>query len=191
MLSKQALDEFKAIWKKEFGQDITDDVATEEAINLLTLFNAVYRPIKKEWVFEFEYPEDKKFYANLLTDGDEQKLVDDYAEYFDFRAPEVKRREFNKLRKSILPILLKRDNGKCQLHFDDCEEDQHLVVDHLIPLSSNKLNRKLRGERTTNGKKPKTQSFGSNHLKNLVIACEHCNSWKKHRIFNPKTRELI
>lgn len=191
MLSKQALDEFKAIWKKEFGQDVPDDVATEEAINLLTMFNAIYRHIKKEWVSEFEYPEDKKFYADLLAGGDEQKLVNDYAEYFDFRPPEIKRHEFNKLRKSLLPILLKRDKGQCQLRFDECEVDRDLVVDHLIPLSSNKLNRKLRGKRTENGKKPKTQSFGSNHLKNLVIACEHCNSWKKHRLFNPLTRELI
>lgn len=54
MLSKQALDEFKAIWKAEFGEDIPDDIATEEAINLLTMFNAIYRPIKKEWVDEYE-----------------------------------------------------------------------------------------------------------------------------------------
>lgn len=54
MLSKQALDEFKAIWKAEFGEDVPDDVATEEAINLLTMFNAIYRPIKKEWVAEYD-----------------------------------------------------------------------------------------------------------------------------------------
>ena len=54
MLSKQALDEFKVIWKQEFGEDIPDDLATEEAINLLTMFNAIYRPIKKEWVAEYD-----------------------------------------------------------------------------------------------------------------------------------------
>lgn len=54
MLSKQALDEFKAIWKQEFGEDIPDDIATEEAVNLLTMFNAIYRPIKKEWVAEYD-----------------------------------------------------------------------------------------------------------------------------------------
>ncbi|KKU04269.1 MAG: hypothetical protein UY39_C0019G0008 [Candidatus Kaiserbacteria bacterium GW2011_GWC2_49_12] len=54
MISQKALDEFKTIWQKEFGQDIPDDVATEEAINLLTMFNAIYRPLKKEWVDEYE-----------------------------------------------------------------------------------------------------------------------------------------
>ena len=54
MISKEALDEFKVIWKKEFGQDVPDDVVLDEAINPLTEFNAVYRPIKKEWLDECE-----------------------------------------------------------------------------------------------------------------------------------------
>ncbi len=54
MISKQALDEFKGIWKKEFGQDIPHEFAMEQGANLLTIFNAVYRPIKKEWVAEYE-----------------------------------------------------------------------------------------------------------------------------------------
>ncbi|MBK7431316.1 MAG: HNH endonuclease [Bacteroidetes bacterium] len=32
------------------------------------------------------------------------------------------------------------------------------------------------------GKKVATQSFGSNHIDNLVIACANCNNHKKHRI---------
>lgn len=59
MLSKQALDEFKVIWRAEFGEDVPDDIATEEAINLLTMFNAIYRPIKKEWVDEYEKKQDE------------------------------------------------------------------------------------------------------------------------------------
>ena len=54
MLSEIALQEFKEIWRKEFGTDIPDDVAVEEAINLLTMFDAVYRPIKQEWSDEYE-----------------------------------------------------------------------------------------------------------------------------------------
>ena len=50
MLSKEALDEFKVIWRKEFGTEISDQEATDQAINLLTLFNAIYKPIKREWV---------------------------------------------------------------------------------------------------------------------------------------------
>lgn len=54
MLSKKALEEFKAIWRKQFKEDISDEKATEEAINLLTLFDVIYRPLKKEWVQEKE-----------------------------------------------------------------------------------------------------------------------------------------
>lgn len=54
MLLKKALEDFKKIWRKQFGEDISDEKATEEGINLLTLFNAVYRPIKKEWLKDYE-----------------------------------------------------------------------------------------------------------------------------------------
>lgn len=50
MLSDKALNEFKKIWKEEFGEDISDEKAAEEGINLLTMFDAIYRPLKKEWV---------------------------------------------------------------------------------------------------------------------------------------------
>lgn len=56
MLSKEALEEFESIWRKQFKEDISDEKATEEAINLLTLFDVIYRPIKKEWVQETEKP---------------------------------------------------------------------------------------------------------------------------------------
>ena len=54
MLSKEAIDEFKKIWREEFKEDISDEKATEEGINLLTMFDAIYRPIKKKWVDELE-----------------------------------------------------------------------------------------------------------------------------------------
>ncbi len=54
MISKEALEEFKAIYKKKTGKDISDQDALESAIKLLTLVKAVYRPIKKEWLDEFE-----------------------------------------------------------------------------------------------------------------------------------------
>lgn len=54
MISKKALDEFKKIWKEQFNEEISDEKATEEAINLLTLMNAVYRPIKKDWLRELK-----------------------------------------------------------------------------------------------------------------------------------------
>ncbi len=53
MLSDKALKEFKQIWKEQYGVEPTDAEATESAIKLLTLMNAVYRPIKKEWLDEY------------------------------------------------------------------------------------------------------------------------------------------
>jgi hypothetical protein len=53
MISDEALLEFKQIWVDEFGEKISDEVAMEEAINLLTMFDAVHRPIKQEWVTEY------------------------------------------------------------------------------------------------------------------------------------------
>ena len=47
-------DSVKKIWKEEFGEDISDEKAAEQGINLLTMFDSIYRPIKKEWVDEVE-----------------------------------------------------------------------------------------------------------------------------------------
>ena len=53
MLSKQALEEYREIHRQETGEIISDEKLVDEAINLLTLFNFVYRPIKKEWLKEY------------------------------------------------------------------------------------------------------------------------------------------
>jgi|GEM_PF-1433191 hypothetical protein len=50
MISDVALQEFRALWRDEFGKDISDEQATELAINLLTAFNHIYRPVRKEWL---------------------------------------------------------------------------------------------------------------------------------------------
>lgn len=54
MISDKALLEFKELWKQDYGEELSDERAAEEAINLLTFFNATYRPIKKEWNDEYE-----------------------------------------------------------------------------------------------------------------------------------------
>lgn len=54
MLSKQSIQEFKEIWKKKHGEEISDEFAMEQAINLLTLFDIICRPIKKEWNDDYE-----------------------------------------------------------------------------------------------------------------------------------------
>ena len=52
MLSDKALEEFKEIWLEEIGEEISDEQAMELGLNLLSIFDAVYRPIKKEWMEE-------------------------------------------------------------------------------------------------------------------------------------------
>jgi len=53
MLSNKALTEYKEIRKAETGVVPPESILTEEAIKLLTLFDFVYRPIKKVWLEEF------------------------------------------------------------------------------------------------------------------------------------------
>ena len=50
-LSKEAIEEYKRIYKAEFGEEISDQEAYKQAINLLQLFKIIYRPIseKKEY----------------------------------------------------------------------------------------------------------------------------------------------
>ena len=131
----------------------------------------------------FEHPEDREFFTNLLAGGDEKKLEAEFPDYFDFRNPEVKRAEFNKIRPKVFKDLMGKYGEKCQLHIHpDCSKEKVWEMDHIIPLSTNELNKKLRHMvRTSRGKVP-AQSFGSNHLKNLILACKRCNAFKKHRI---------
>ncbi|OGE77420.1 MAG: hypothetical protein A3B91_05055 [Candidatus Yanofskybacteria bacterium RIFCSPHIGHO2_02_FULL_41_29] len=55
MISKEALEQFKEIYKLEYGEELPDDLAEDLAFNYLNLFDQVYRPIKQEWADE--YPE--------------------------------------------------------------------------------------------------------------------------------------
>jgi len=50
MISRVATEEFKELYLAEFGEDISDEQAVELGTNLLTLFNHIYRPVKKEWL---------------------------------------------------------------------------------------------------------------------------------------------
>ena len=51
MISETALQEFKKLYVEEFGEEISDEEAIELGINLLTIFNHIYRPVlKKDWI---------------------------------------------------------------------------------------------------------------------------------------------
>ena len=47
-LSREAIEEFKAIYKDEFGQSLTDDEVKEIAMRLLRFFGILNRPILDE-----------------------------------------------------------------------------------------------------------------------------------------------
>jgi hypothetical protein len=47
-LSRQAIEEFKAIYQEEFRQNISDDEAQEIALRLLRLFHIVLRPLPRD-----------------------------------------------------------------------------------------------------------------------------------------------
>lgn len=133
----------------------------------------------------FEYPEDRDFFAFLLTDGDIERLEAEYSELFDFTHPAIKREDFGKVSKKVLADLVVKFNGTCQLNIhEDCGKSGVLEPDHIIPLSSNLLNKQLRGMKGLPGLKTKRQSFGSNHPRNLTLACRRCNGYKKNRILD-------
>ena len=47
-LSKEAIEEFRKIYKKKFGKDISYQEALEKGNKLLALVRAVYKPIKQD-----------------------------------------------------------------------------------------------------------------------------------------------
>jgi len=138
-------------------------------------------------MMSFEYQEDEQFFHDLLCEPGDN--LDKYQSLFDFRSPSVKRNEFNRQRAHLLADLLSQDGCVCQLQYSArCNIERGLVIDHLIPLSSNKLNKELRHLSALPGNKVASQSFGSNHPNNLILACGNCNGLKKHRLL---TREQI
>lgn len=47
-VSPKALEEYKEIYRKQFGKDISDADALEQATKLLRLMEIVYKPMTKE-----------------------------------------------------------------------------------------------------------------------------------------------
>ena len=47
-LSREAIDEFKAIYQEEFGKSLTDDEAQEIALRLLRFFGNLNQPAPDE-----------------------------------------------------------------------------------------------------------------------------------------------
>lgn len=136
----------------------------------------------------FDHPEDEQYFRELLCAVGED--LAEYADLFDFRPPMEKRREFQRLRSTHLSSLQDQCGETCFLRCaPDCDVRSGLTVDHVIPLSTNKLAKQLRrlsASRIATGRlrKAPTQSFGSNHPRNLALACNNCNSFKQNKILD-------
>ncbi len=70
MLSKQALDEYREIYRQEHGEVPSDEVLVEEATKLLTVFDLVYRPVKKVWLKEYE--QQREVFPRVVGPEEEQ-----------------------------------------------------------------------------------------------------------------------
>lgn len=69
MISEKAIREFKSIWLKETGEEIDDRKALAEATRLLVFFDAIYRPLKKEWV-------ENDYHVDTTTEKQTDPLLD-------------------------------------------------------------------------------------------------------------------
>lgn len=71
MISDQALQEFKTIWKEETGQEMDEHEAMAAAVALLHLFDVIYRPIPKEWdeAYEKAKAEEKEIHDSNGNDN--------------------------------------------------------------------------------------------------------------------------
>jgi hypothetical protein len=135
-------------------------------------------------MLQFEHSEDRSLFCFLLAGGDYDRFEKEFTHNFDFRPAVVKRSEFRRLRNRILALLREKYSAVCQLRLHpDCSKTKIWVADHVIPLSTAELNKKLRRLPRVGTAKVARQSFGSNHLDNLILSCDKCNAFKKHRYF--------
>jgi len=139
-------------------------------------------------MLDFQFIEDRNFFEGLF---ESVGGVDQFQDLFDFNDPLMKRHAFNAIRNQVFKGLVAKYGDKCMLNYhDDCSGKAE-QVDHLIPLSSNILNKTLRHMKGQAGKKVPAQPFGSNSEANFVLACARCNAAKKHHLPDKKLLEAI
>ncbi|MBI4991779.1 MAG: hypothetical protein HZB99_00995 [Candidatus Harrisonbacteria bacterium] len=77
MLSEEAIDEFKKLYKEHYGEELNDFVASEAANRFIRMMDVIYRPIPKAWEGEYNkikaeqdaIPKEKKIdYVKHLVD---------------------------------------------------------------------------------------------------------------------------
>jgi 5-methylcytosine-specific restriction endonuclease McrA len=128
----------------------------------------------------FKYKNDEMFFKKML----EFLNIDTFLTLFDFSEPIEKRKEFNKIKKKFYDQLMLKQQGECYLAFNSiCDVSKGYQIDHIIPLSTNILNKNLRNLKSTDkNKKVQSESYGSNHINNLMLTCKSCNQKKKHTL---------
>ena len=122
--------------------------------------------------------EDYNYLETMFPD----EFLGQVCKFLDPRDASLKRREFNKVRNQRYAELKEEEGEKCQLNYECCDESTGFEVDHIFPLSTNVLNKKLRNMPAPEGKKVPPQPIGSNNPENLILACRKCNGYKKHRL---------
>lgn len=135
------------------------------------------------------YKEDDIYFKSLLQDVNEET----FTSLFDCSSPVEKRKNFNKNNKAIFDRLNDIQSDVCLLGFKGiCDTTKGFDIDHIIPLSSNSLNKTLRHMKAVEkGKKVQSESYGSNHMNNLILVCKPCNQHKKHRLLNKEDYQEI
>jgi 5-methylcytosine-specific restriction endonuclease McrA len=136
---------------------------------------------------QFEHEADYDYFKSLLAQ-DSDANFEPYLCLFDNRPLIIKRKEFNSKKRKYYEALKLLFGERCFLRYKTCDLSSGFCIDHLIPLSTNQLNKEIRNLKPAPGKKVQSQSLGSNNPNNLIIACNKCNAHKKHKLL---TREII
>jgi hypothetical protein len=122
--------------------------------------------------------------------------VASHMDLFDFETPSgVKRASTPKL----ADVVHFRGTDRCMLEVPPhvntrgrsvCCAGRAEVVDHVVPLSSNRLRKALRVDAEA-GRKVPTQEIGSAHMSNLVGACRACNGRKHQTLEGSLIRRIL
>ena len=146
---------------------------------------------RRNWTMKFRYREYEVYLSDRLC-GEGESLAK-YSSLFDFAEPSSKRRALSPAKyKAAWAALQARHGRQCQLRYcEACDIDNPAAIDHVIPLSSNELNKIWRIKPLLPARKVAAQSFGSNDISNLVLACTACNAKKKHRFLERETMRRI
>lgn len=127
----------------------------------------------------FEFEEDRQFFKGRFACCSDLEF-EKYLCLFDERPSSIKRKEFETVKHDLFMRYTQELGERCLLRYDICDPASGFCLDHIIPLSSNELNKRLRKMKAEPGKKVPSQSLGSNDPNNLILACNKCNAHKKH-----------